>query len=116
VETSSLSQRFVCCGEGTADGDCNSNTNRDSNSKSCHRLLRRLQPPTFNAHTNSDAETSSNTQTVSEATANSDFSGDTDRPKGTTRNQCDYQQLYRELEECKWCDRLQIGCVHHQVF
>ena len=45
-----------------------------------------------------------------------DSGGDTDRPKGTKRNQCDYQQLYRELEECKWCDRLQVGCVHQQVF
>jgi hypothetical protein len=34
----------------------------------------------------------------------------------TKRNQCDCQQLYRELEKRKRCDRLSIGRSHRLVF
>jgi hypothetical protein len=32
------------------------------------------------------------------------------------RNQCDCQQLYRELEQCKWRDRLPVGCGYGHFF
>ena len=34
----------------------------------------------------------------------------------TKRNQCDFQQLYRELEQRKRCDRLSVGRIHKQLF
>jgi len=34
----------------------------------------------------------------------------------TKRNQCDCQQLYRELAQCKRCDRLSVGRIHKQLF
>jgi hypothetical protein len=34
----------------------------------------------------------------------------------TKRNQCDCQQLYRALAQCKRCDRLSVGCSHRLVF
>src|SRR5207245_2261591 len=34
----------------------------------------------------------------------------------TTRNRCDFQQLYRELEQRKRCDRLSVGRIHKQHF
>jgi len=32
----------------------------------------------------------------------------------TKRNQCDFQQLYRALEQRKRCDRLSVGRIHKQ--
>jgi hypothetical protein len=63
VETSSLSQRFVCCGEGTPDAEAE------------WRLqLQQRHPDSyadcnthFNAHTNSDAQTLIQHQTAPEA-------------------------------------------------
>jgi hypothetical protein len=34
----------------------------------------------------------------------------------TKRNQCDCEQLYRELEKRKRCDRLSVGRIHKQLF
>ena len=34
----------------------------------------------------------------------------------TKRNQCDFQQLYRALEQRKRCDRLSVGRIHKQHF
>src|SRR5207247_4150853 len=34
----------------------------------------------------------------------------------TERNQCDFQQLYRELAQRKRCDRLSVGRIHKQHF
>src|SRR6185312_13353909 len=36
--------------------------------------------------------------------------------ESTKGNQCDYQQLYRELEQRKRCDRLSVGRIHKQLF
>ena len=32
------------------------------------------------------------------------------------RNQCDFQQFYRELAQRVRCDRLSVGCLHKQLF
>ena len=33
-------------------------------------------------------------------------------PSATKRNQCDFEQLYRELEQRERCDRLSVGRIH----
>ena len=37
-------------------------------------------------------------------------------PERASRNQRDFQQLYRELEQRKRCDRLSVGRIHKKLF
>ena len=36
--------------------------------------------------------------------------------ESTKRNQCEFQQLYRELEQRGRCNRLSVGRIHKQLF
>jgi hypothetical protein len=81
----------------------------------------------YDSVTNAHGHCYCHVHTDSDGYGNSDFNSNADtKPHSdalhgcgsdsTKRNQCDFQQLYRELEQRKRCDRLSVGRFHKQLF
>jgi hypothetical protein len=58
------------------------------------------------SNTNGNADTNAHFDTLPHARGSD----------GTKGNRCDCQQLYRELEQRKRCDRLSVGRIHKPLF
>jgi hypothetical protein len=87
-------------------GHCNSDTNSDA-----------YRDGDFHTHSNTNTNaTASKPYTNSNSYRNCNTSTDARCSASAKGNQCDDEQLHRELEQRKRCDRLPVRCVHKPFF
>jgi hypothetical protein len=82
--------------DGHGHGNSYIHTNRDSD---------------LHADINAGGKRDANCYSYGDSHANSCATCGADGPR---RHQCNRHELYRELEECKWCEWLPLGCLHQR--